>query len=452
MRSAALERDWTKGSVLRNLLALSWPVIVGQSLNMLGPTVDMIWVGKLGAAAVAGVGIAGMAVMVLNSLLMGLFTGVRAMVARFFGAGDSGGANHIAQQGFVIGIVFSIFMAFVGIFFAEPILSVFGVEPDVVAEGAAYMRIQLTGIVTMSLVMMAQTVMQASGDTVTPMKIAVFFRIIHVILCPFLIFGWWLFPQLGVSGAALTNVVSQGLGGALALWFLFTGRTRMQLTLKNFSLDGSIIWRLVKIGFPASISGMHRMFTHLVLVWFMAPFGTIALAAHTLVQRVDTFVQTPCAGFGQSAGVLAGQNLGAGQPDRAEKSGWLAVVLFTGIMAVASVAIWFWAEKIVHIFSTEPELVRMTAAFIRIQIAGYMMFGVAIILSLCVEGVGDTLFTMGVTLVSMWLIQVPLAYFLPQVIEPGYYGVRWAMVIALVIRAIIYGAYFKVGWWKRRKV
>ncbi|MFC2039128.1 MATE family efflux transporter, partial [Chloroflexota bacterium] len=399
MRKPSFDRDWTSGSVFRNLLVLSWPVMVGQSLNMLGPTVDMIWVGKLGAVAVASVGISGMVMMVVNSLVMGLFTGVRAMVSRFFGAGDTDQANHIAQQALVMGLIFSAFTALIGIFFADQILEIFGVEPDVVARGGSYLRIQLAGMITMSLTIMAQTIMQASGDTVTPMKIAVIFRVFHIVLCPFLIFGWWIFPRMEVDGAAVTSVISQGLGGAIGLWVLFYGRTRIRLTMKKFSLDWNIIWRLVKIGIPSSISSAHRMFINLMLVWFISPFGTVAVAAHSLVQRVDTFVQTPCGALGQSAGVLAGQNLGAGQPDRAARTGWMAVGLFTGFMAFLAVGMWFWAENIVYIFSTDPALVDMTASFLRIQIAGYMMFGVAIILSLCVEGVGDTLFTMGVTLV-----------------------------------------------------
>ncbi|UCD09783.1 MAG: hypothetical protein JSU79_03840, partial [Dehalococcoidales bacterium] len=136
--------------------------------TVLGPTVDMIWVGKLGAAPIAGVGVSGMVVMAVNSIMMGLYTGLRAMIARYVGSGDTDGANNIAQQALVIGAIFSVIMAAIGIFLAEPLLSIFGVEPDVVAEGAAYMRILLAGSITMALVMVSQSVMQASGDTVTP--------------------------------------------------------------------------------------------------------------------------------------------------------------------------------------------------------------------------------------------------------------------------------------------
>ncbi len=452
MRRDAFEKDWTKGSVIGNLWSLSWPIIISQSLTVLGPTIDMIWVGKLGTASFAGVGVSGMAIMVVNSLMMGLLTGLRAMIARFIGAGDARSANHVAQQAFVIGAAFSIFMAVIGIFLAEPILVLFGVEADVVAEGAAYMRIQLSGLVTMSLAMIAQSIMQASGDTVTPMRIAVFFRTAHVVLCPFLVFGWWIFPRLGVSGAALANVISQSLGSALGLWILFSGRTRLRLTLRNFRLNRNILWRLMRIGIPASVTGMQRNLPYLVLVLFVAPFGTHAVAAHSLMQRIDAFIRMPAGALGTAAGVLAGQNLGAGQPERAEKGGWIAIGLFTGVMVIGSVVIWFYADYIVRIFNAEPGLVEIASTFMRIQIAGYMVFGLTIILSLCVEGVGDTLVTMTVTLLTMWLVQVPLAYFLPQGTKLSVYGVQWAIVIALVMRAVIYSIYFRMGRWKYKKI
>jgi putative MATE family efflux protein len=427
-------------------------MIISTSLTMLGPTIDMIWVGKLGSAAIAGVGISGMAVMLVNSARMGLNAGTRALVARFVGAGDAGEANHVAQQAFVISAIFSIVMAAIGIFLAEPILMVLGVEADVVAEGAAYMRIMFVGSVALSFRMMAEGIMQASGDAVTPMRIAVLFRVFHVILCPFLIFGWWIFPRLGVSGAALTNVFSQSLGVMLGLWFLFGGRTRLRLTLRNFRLDGSMIWRIVKIGIPASIMGMERSFGQLVLMWFVVPYGTLAVAAHALVQRVEMILFMPGGGLGMAAGVLAGQNLGAGQPERAERTGWLAAGFMEGVMLIGAGAILLWAEEIVGLFNTEPGLVAIASTFLRIATAGYLVLGLNAVLMQCLSGVGDTLPPMIFGLVTVWLVQLPLAFLLPRVTDLGVYGIRWAIVSGLVAGASAYTVYFRMGRWKRKKV
>jgi putative MATE family efflux protein len=191
---------------------------------MLGPTIDLIWVGKLGSSSIAGVGVSGMVVMLANALMMGLFTGLRAMVSRLIGAGDTYKANHVAQQALIISITISIIMAGIGILFAEPILVLLGVSSEVVSEGAPYLRINFIGMVTMSFQRVTESVMQASGDSVRPMWVAVFYRLFHIALCPFLVFGWSFFPRLGVSGASITSILSQGLGAGIGLSSLWPTR------------------------------------------------------------------------------------------------------------------------------------------------------------------------------------------------------------------------------------
>ena len=451
-RGGTIDRDWTKGSIAGNLLSLAWPMIVSGSLTMLGPTIDMIWVGKLGAASIAGVGVAGMAVMLVNSTRMGLSQGMRAIVARYIGADDIEGAKHASQQAFVISAAFAITMAVIGISLAKPILILMGLEADVVAEGANYMRILFVGSAALSFRMMAEGIMQASGDAMTPMKISFLFRFFHVAICPFLVFGWWIFPRMGVSGAAVTNVFSQSLGTAIALWFLLSGRTRIQLTLRNFRLDLGMIWRIVKIGIPASVTTLQHSLGNFILMYIIVSFGTLAVAANTLVQRIEMMLFMPCMGFGQAAGILAGQNLGAEQPGRAEKSGWLASGIVTGFMVLMSVAILLWPRHIIGIFSTDPGLVVITVDFLKIAVVGYSVFGLAIVLQQCLSGAGDTIPPMIFGLATLWLIQLPLAYFLPKITDLGVYGVRWAMVAGIVGGTAASVIYYRMGRWKRKQV
>ena len=451
-RRESIDRDWTKGSISANLLSMSWPMIVGGTLNMLGPTIDMIWVGKLGEASIAGVGVSGMVVQVVNSMTMGLFTGMRAMIARFVGAGDTEGANHVARQAFVVGIVFSLAMAVIGIFLADPLLVMLGVDPEVVSEGAAYLRINFIGMVTLTFRMMTEATMQASGDAIRPMRIAIFFRLFHIALCPFLVFGWWIFPHMGVSGAALTNVLSQALGAGIGMWFLFAGYTRLRLTMKGFKFDPAVIWRIVRIGIPASVTGMERTFGQLALMWFVVPFGTIAVAAHTVGQRVDQLVTLPFMAFGQAAGILAGQNLGAGEPERAMKTGWIAVGISTSFLLVVSGLLLLWAAPIASIFTPSHDLIGQTAIYIRIQLVGYAAFGFTMVLSQVLNGVGDTLPVMIFALLGMWIVQVPVAFLLSHYTDLGVAGVWWGMVAGVIVRAVVYLFYFRAGKWKTKKV
>ncbi len=449
---AAFDRDLTKGSVFRNLWTLSWPMMISNSLNMLGPTIDMIWVGRLGTAAIAGVGAAGMGLMILMPAMMGLTMGARAMIARFIGSGDEVGANHVARQAFVLSAGFSTIMAVIGIFFAEPILRLLGMGDDVIREGAPYMRIIFVGSIALACRFIAESIMQASGDAVTPMKITVVTRIFHVALVPFLVLGWWIFPRMGTSGAALTNVLSQSIGLALALWVLFSGRTRIRLNLSNFRLDPGIIWRMVKIGLPALVSGLVQPFAMTLFMRIIASFGTVAVAAFTLGTRIQMLLFMPGAALGMAAGVIAGQNLGAGQPERAEKSGWMAAGVVEVIMLIGAAVVLLGADSIVGIFSSDPDLVETASAFIKIAVVGYLVMGASMVFMQCLMGVGDTVPPMVLNLIMMWAVQLPLAYFLPRVTNLGVYSVPWAMVTGMYFGAIVFTVYFRMGRWKRKQV
>jgi len=412
----------------------------------------MIWVGKLGASSVAGVGVAGMLVSLLDALKMGLDMGTRAVIARMVGAGDYRGANHVALQGYVVTIGFAAAVGTLGAVFSSSILRMMGLSPEVVAQGAPYLRIQFIGILTMGLVRQNEGTMQSSGDTVTPMRVAIFYRLFHIVLCPFLVFGWWIFPRLGVSGAAYTAIISASVGALLGLFFLLTGRTRLTLRFGGFRPDFGVIWRLVRIGVPASVTGIERTLGQLIMVRFVVPFGTAAVAAQSLMQQVDQFINIAGAGVGQASGILAGQNLGAGHPQRAERSGWTGAIVYTLLMAAGSVVLWFWGGNIISIFNNEPDLVVIGTAFIRIQIVTYLFLGFASVLQQCLNGVGDTVPTMLVVLFSMFAFQVPFAYFLSQHTSLGVYGTRWAVAIGTIVMAASYTTYFKLGRWKRRNV
>ncbi len=212
------------------------------------------------------------------------------------------------------------------------------------------------------------------------------------------------------------------------------------------------MWRMVKIGIPASVSGIQRSLGNLALMWLITPFGTLAVAAHSLCQRIEGLLFMPSLGLGMASGVLVGQNLGAGQPERAEKSGWLATGLVTCIMVAGSVAILLWAESIIRIFTPEPSLVEIASTFLRIAAAGYLMIGFNIVLMNSISSAGDTLPPMIISLTMIWLFQLPLAYFLPKITNLDVLGVRWAIVIGLFIACVAFITYFKLGRWKRKKV
>ena len=452
-KTQALPRDWVKGSVTGNLISLSWPIMVHNALYMFGQTVDMIWIGRLGSAAVAGVGTAFIVHMLVLSAKMGLVTGARAMIARAIGSGDTTRANHLGTQAFVLSIIYGLFFSIIGLVFAEKVMGLFGLRPEVAIQGTAYMRMLFGGWIFYSLWLMAFSLMQASGDTTTPMYIHLVTRSVQLILSPFLVFGWWLFPELGVAGAALAMIIGQGLGMIISLWILFRGeKWRLRLTLKGFQLDVESIWQMVKIGLPALVMGVQGNLGQTLLMKIIAPFGTLAVAGHTLNQRVEMFVHMPSFGLGTGAGVLVGQNLGARQPQRAERTGWIATALVEGFMALCAVAVLIGAPVLMGIFTKEPELIRLGSDFLRIACAGYLMNGIVTGLQTSISGSGDTMTPMVISIISTWTILLPAAFLLPRFTDLGVYGIRWAMVLSLTFGAMAYIIYFRLGRWKIKKV
>ena len=450
-KSVPVQKDWTKGSIARNLLGLSWPIIISESLYLV-LILDMFWVAKLGAAAMAGMGIARIVGFLMMSGRWGLIVGTKAMVARLVGAGDTKAANHTAIQAFVVCTIYVVVVGAIGIVLAEPILKLFGMDAEVVRQGVAYMRIMFGEMMAMGLWFLAETIMQASGDTMTPMKISVLVRLLQAALCPALVFGWWLFPSLGISGVSLSNTLTFSLGTSIGFFYLFNGRTRLKLTLKDFHFDPGTVWRIVKLGIPASVMGIQSNFGWTVLMKILAPFGTPAVAGQALVGRLEMAVHLPPMAIGSGAGVLVGQNLGAHQPERAVKSGWLAAAFVEGFVLLVCTVPLLWAEDIVRTFNTDPALVEIGSAFFKISVIGYVMMGLTFALQPCISSAGDTLPPMLISTGMMWTTLIPLALLLPKVSSLGVYGVRWAVVSSWIVEAIAYTIYFSLGRWKRKEV
>jgi len=452
VKQSTSRRDWTQGSITRNLVSLSWPVMVSSSLNMIGPFIDMVWIGKLGENSVAGVGTAALAVVLANTALSGIMTGMRVIIGRSVGAGDKEAAIHAARQALVIGIIYAVIVAAIGIFLTEPILRAFGLNADVVKIGASYLRIQFIGIMTMSLLTFNEGTMQPAGDTMSPMRISLVYRGLHLLLCPFLVFGLWIFPKLGVQGAAISDVSTQCIGGIIGLWVLFSGHTRLKLTLKNWRFDLAAIWRMVKIGLPNGFMNIQQNLSNIVLMWFIVPFGTIAVAAHTLWQRVDGTLMVLVMGIGVSAGVMGAQNMGANKIDRAAKSGWIAAGFAAIVMFVGSTILLIFPEQIVRIFNTEPELVKMAATFLRISAANYIFLGISAIFRFFLVGIGDTIPAFLFEVIPTWCLLIPMVFLVTRYTDWGIYGIRWSMAVRWILAGFIFTTYFWWGKWKQKKV
>jgi putative MATE family efflux protein len=455
-RKVSLHRDLTQGSIPKNLLQLSWPMIVMEATYMVSQIWDMLWVGRAsGASSIAALGIGSMIMMLLSSVDLALISGARAMVARFVGARDFEGAKKAASQSLIMAVCWGLVITIFVSTFARDILNIFGMEPAVVEEGVKYLRIIFAGWISLEILIMSLYTIQATGDSFNPMVIEIFMRIIHLVLTPLLVLGVGILPVLGITGAALSNVIAQCFGATIGLWMLFTGFSRIKLSLRDFKPMPSMMWRVLKIGFWSMISMLQSSASMFVITTVIVPFGTQAIAANGVVGNIQGFIITPNLGLGGAVGVLVGQNLGAKHPDRAVKSTWYGAAILEGFLLACGAALLIWAERIGGCFVSDPvdpQLIAIGAAFLRISTVGYLVMGLNSALMNCITGAGDTFPNMIINIALIWAVQVPLTYYLAQHTGLGVYGIRWAMVISLFAGAIAYFLYFQSGRWKHKKV
>ena len=445
------DRDWTQGSVSKNVLLLAWPVIVNSIVMQFDMIIVMVWIAWLGVKTVAGVGVAGTLTMLISMFRMGVTTGERAMITRCVGADDIEGANHVVLQAFWLNIALGIVTVVIGVMLAEPFMRLMGVEEEVARQGVTYMRIMFFGSAVMSFSMIGNSVMQSSGDTVTPMYIGLVTRALHIGIAPCLIFGWGFFPRLEVTGAALASVITNGVGAVISMWVLASGRTRLRLRF-SFRVSPRTIWEMLKIGLPSSMNSAERSIARTFLTRILTSFGTYSIAAYTIAQRVDQIVELASQGLGQAGGILVGQNLGAGRPDRSYRAAWTAMgygALASGILVIFV----FWrAELLVRIFNSDPELVRMASTYVRIMSIQFAAMCGAMIFSNALNSAGDTVPPMIASIATLWGIELPLAFLLSRITDWGLYSIAAATVAATSVRVLLYMSWFQWGKWREKKI
>lgn len=448
-RSGRRDRDLTKGSIPGNLWYLAWPQITESFLSVVDQLADLVWAGRIGFQALAGLGVAQTFLMLLMTARMGLDAGMRSMISRAVGARQIAYANHVTLQAITLTTAYSIVLVTIGLIFTEPLLRLMGLSDEVVRQAAGYMRFQFFAMSVMGLQRLTAGALQASGDSVTPLKAAFVSRVGHLVLSPFLIFGWWWFPSLELAGAGAANLISQTAGTSMNLYALFRGTSRLKLSLSGYYVDFPLIWRLLKVGIPASVTGAQRGVSQLIVVFIVAPFGDSALAAFALSRRAENTVNHSSRGLGRAAGALAGQNLGVGYTDRARQS-LLWALIYAGVASIIVAAVFFtFSDQVASFFNSDPEFVSQAAIWLQILAIGYFSMNAVQVFTQGFNTSGATFAPMVIMLSTMWLVEIPLAFALSQFSPLNEYGVPWAIVIGMTIRAIAFGVYFLQGKWLR---
>ena len=444
--------DLTSGSITKGIFYLAGPVVATMFLETAFSIADIFWVGKLGAVSLAAVISSAIVIWIIYSLVGAVSVGVTALVARFYGAKQMDQAAFGARQAYLFSILCAVCLTIPGVLFTKWAFLLMGTELEVTYLGTQYLRIIFGGAITFFLIDVFSSIFRASGDTKTPMLVIGFSLVLNIILDPFLIFGWGPFPRLETTGAAIATVFSQIVGSLLFLLLIIRGKLSFRFSLwPKWDLDFSMVWRILRIGIPASSAWILFSVVYLFINKIVALFGTEAIAALGIGNRLESVSFLTCLGFSAAASTLVGQNLGAGKPERSARAAWetaVISVLITGFVATMFLTL---PRQIASFFISDPKVIEIAVGYLRILALSQMFMALEIAFEGAFGGAGNTVPPMVVSIAGS-AARIPLAYLLSVHWGMGITGVWWAITSTSVVKGIIATIWFSRGRWKTQKV
>ena len=446
------ERDFTRTSLGRAIFILAVPMVLEMIMESVFAVVDIFFVSRLGSDAVATVGITESVMTVVYAIGVGLAMATTALVSRRIGEKKKKEAGVVAFQAILIGVVISVFIAIPGILFARPFLQLMGATDKMATEGFLFPAIMFGGNIVIMLLFIINAVFRSSGDAAISMRVMWFANIINIILDPLLIFGIGPFPELGLMGAAVATTIGRGSAVIYQFYLLFNGKYRIRLYWDSIKIKFNVMLDLLKISAGGIFQNLIATSSWILMVRIIAVSGPDAIAGYTIAIRIILFLLLPAWGLSNAAATLVGQNLGANQPDRAEKSVWITSYVNMVFMGVMGAILAIFPEFFIRIFINEIAVVESGIIALRIISLGFLFYGMGMVLVQGFNGSGDTLTPTKINLVSFWLYEIPMAYFLAIVLNMGLTGASIAIVSAEAILALIALYMFRKGKWKLRKV
>ena len=443
----------TEGSIWKSLIALSVPIIFANILQTAYQLTDTFWVGRLGTVAVAAVSISFPVIFLIISLGGGLAMAGTILVAQYKGKNDTKATNHIASQTLLMTVIISIILAAIGYLLSPHLVNLMGVEQGVFSSAVSYMKISFIGMIFMFTYMVFQSLARGVGDVKTPMYIVLGTVLLNLILDPLFIFGYGFVPAFGVTGAAIATIGTQGLAATIGMILLLKGKHQLQLHIRDLKPDFPLIKKMFWLGFPASVEQSTRALGMTVMTFLVATFGTLAIAAYGIGIRILSFIIIPALGLSMATSTLVGQNIGAGKTQRAEKIVKLSSMAGFIVLTIVGIIIFLFAKQISGWFIPgEIETIRASALFIKIISLTFGFIGIQQVLNGAFRGSGNTMVSMILAIVSLWVLRFPLAYILSQHTALAEIGLWIAFSVANIIATIITIVWFAKGTWKQKKI
>jgi putative MATE family efflux protein len=445
-------RDFTEGGLGRAIALLAVPTVLEMAMESTFGLVDALWVGRLGADALATVGLTESLVVLIFSIALGLSMAATATVARRIGEKDPEGASVAAVQTILCGSAAAIPLGAAGAWLAPQLLGLMHAEPSVIRSGSRYAAIVLGGNLCVVLLFLINGIFRGAGDAAIAMRTLWLANLVNMALDPCFIYGFAGFPQLGVTGAAVATTTGRSIGVLYQMYMLASGRGRVTVARRHLRVDWPVMRRLLRVAWTGMIQYLVSTASWIGLTRINAMFGSAAVAGYTLAFRIIMFAIMPSWGISSAAATLVGQNLGAGKPERASRSVWLAGVWNMVFLTLVGAAFFAFARPIAGAFTRDRGLAAIAVTCLQYVSLGYPFYAWGMVMEQAFNGAGDTVTPMWINLGCYWALQIPLAWYLAHTAGFGPRGVYLAICIAESLLAVVAMALFRRGGWKAARV
>jgi putative MATE family efflux protein len=449
---AGTERDFTSTKLSHAIFILAVPMVLEMIMESVFAIVDIFFVSRLGSDAVATVGITESVMTIVYAIGSGLSMATTALVARRIGEKRKKEAGDVAFQAILLGFSVSLIIAVPGVLFAKEFLLIMGASESMAGEGAIYPAVMFGGNAVVMLLFIINAVFRSSGDAAISMRVVWFANMINLVLDPLLIFGIGPFPELGLAGAAVATTIGRGLAVIYQFYLLFKTNHRIKLYWESLRLRVSLVLELLQISGGGILQNLIATSSWIFLVRIIAASGSDALAGYTIAIRIILFCLLPAWGLSNAASTLVGQNLGAKQPEQAERSVWITGYVNMVFMGIIGLVLTLHPGFFIRLFISEPGVVENGVLSLRIISLGFLFYALGMALIQGFNGSGDTFTPTKINIVCFWLIEIPLAWLLAIVFKMGLLGASIAIVISESLLTIITFFLFRRGKWKLREV
>jgi putative MATE family efflux protein len=446
------EQDLTRMPLRQAIVLLAVPMVLEMCMESVFAVVDVAFVGRLGAEAVATVGLTESILTLIYAAGMGLSIGATALVARRIGEKDSERAGRTAVQAIGLGLIISAVLAVAGIVFARPLLAALGGSPWVLEHGVGYTQVMMGGVVSILLLFLINAIFRGAGDAAIAMRVLALANGLNILLAPCLIFGLGPFPQMGVVGAAWATTLGRSAGVVYQLYRLVRSNGRLQVRREHVALEPSTMLAMVRLSGAGMLQALVSTSSWVVLVRIVSSFGSTALAGYTIAIRIVMFALMPAWGLGNAASTLLGQSMGAGDPERGAKAVWLAGRYNLMVLGTIGVAFFLFAHPLLGLFTTDPAVVDAGATALRVFSLSFFSCAYGMVITSAFNGAGDTRTPTLIDLGCLWALELPLAWVLAVPLGLGVVGAYVAVPVAFGAMSVLGIVLFRRGRWKTRVV